>query len=102
MRGKGWKCQHQVLKNQTKMNDEIHNSRKNFEKLGSIYDNAESVTVKKEVVENVNCYWFNKEEITNTDRLMIYENQNHVWMLENIHNVESKKSLEEIQNFINE
>jgi len=33
-------------------------------------------------------------------KLTIYENQNHVWMLENIHSEESKKAIKEIKEFI--
>lgn len=33
-------------------------------------------------------------------KLTIYENQNHVWMLENIHSEESKRAINEIREFI--
>jgi epsilon-lactone hydrolase len=33
-------------------------------------------------------------------KLTIYENQNHVWMLENVHSEESKKTIREIKEFI--
>lgn len=33
------------------MNDKIYNSRKNFEKLGTVYDKAENVTIKKRLLK---------------------------------------------------
>ena len=33
-------------------------------------------------------------------KLSVYENQNHVWMLENIHSEESQKAMREIKEFI--
>ena len=54
------------------MNDKINNSRKDFEKLGKIYKRAENVSIEEEVVGDVSCYWFNKEKIVDSNKLIIY------------------------------
>ena len=54
------------------MNNKINNSRKNFEKLGTIYNGAENIVITKETFEHVTCYWFNKKEIARTNKLIIY------------------------------
>lgn len=54
------------------MNNKIFNSRKNFEKLGAIYNKADNVTIKKEIIENVNCYWLNDKENTKTSKIIVY------------------------------
>ena len=55
-----------------KINDKINNSRRNFEKLGAIYNKADNVAIRKEIIENVNCYWFNDKEYTHTNKIIIY------------------------------
>lgn len=40
------------------MNDQIINVRKDFDKLGTLYNKSENVTIDKEIIENVTCYWF--------------------------------------------
>lgn len=54
------------------MNDQINNSRKEFDKLGAIYERSENVAITPEVIENVPCYWFHPKEIINNNRLIIY------------------------------
>lgn len=54
------------------MNATINNSRLNFEKLGTRYRNAENIIIEKEIIENINCYWFYKKEMTEGDRIIIY------------------------------
>jgi len=54
------------------MNNTLESSRKNFEKLGTIYEKADNVTIKKEIIENVNCYWFNVKENTRTNKSIVY------------------------------
>ena len=54
------------------MNDKINNSRKNFEKLGTVYQMNENVTISKETIENVSSYWFNSEEFANSNKLIVY------------------------------
>lgn len=54
------------------MNNKINNSRINFEKLGTIYSKADNITIKKEIIENVNCYWFNDKKNTNTNKILVY------------------------------
>lgn len=56
----------------TIMNDKINNSRKNFEKLGTVYSKNENVIISKETIENVNCYWFNSKKSTNSNKLVVY------------------------------
>lgn len=53
------------------INNKIYNSRKNFDKLGIAYEKAENVIIKREVIEDINCYWFNKNESVNS-KLIIY------------------------------
>jgi len=54
------------------MNDKINISRKNFEKLGTIYDKADNVIIEKAIIENVDCYWFRDNEKTNTNKIIVY------------------------------
>jgi len=55
------------------MNDKIHNLRKNFEKFGTTaYLKAENVTIKKETIGGVDCYWFNNKESANVNKLIVY------------------------------
>lgn len=54
------------------MNEQINNVRKEFEKLGTLYNRSENVTVTREIIDNVVCYWFNPKEKTSTNRLIIY------------------------------
>ena len=54
------------------MNSQLNNSRKEFEKLGTLYAPSEQVAITQEIIENVTCYWFNPKEKVNTNRLIIY------------------------------
>ena len=54
------------------MSSQLNNSRKEFEKLGTLYAPSEQVTINQEIIENVTCYWFNPKEKVNTNRLIIY------------------------------
>jgi len=54
------------------MSDKINDSRKNFEKLGTIYDEADNVTVEKVVIRNVDCYWFSPGEKTSREKIIVY------------------------------
>jgi epsilon-lactone hydrolase len=54
------------------MNENIIQSRKDFEKLGDNYPKASGVIITKQVVENIECYWFNIEENTNHSKIAIY------------------------------
>ena len=52
------------------MNDKIFNSRRNFEKLGNVYEKAGNVSVSQESIQNVCCYWIKPEKESN--KLIIY------------------------------
>jgi epsilon-lactone hydrolase len=54
------------------MNKMIHQSRIDFEKLGENYAKADGVLVEKEVIENIDCYWFVNKEKSETSRIVIY------------------------------
>src|SRR5665647_1140552 len=54
------------------MDNKIIETRLGFENLGKIYDKADNVTIYKEVIEHVDCYWFKNNEKLNTDKIVIY------------------------------
>src|SRR5262245_53393275 len=54
------------------MENQINNTRKEFEKLGTVYNKSENVTIRQEIIESVPCYWFKPEKTANTNRLIIY------------------------------
>jgi len=54
------------------MDNKIIESRKGFENLGKIYNKADNVTISKEIIEHVDCYWFKYHEKLNTNKLVIY------------------------------
>ena len=54
------------------MNEKINNSRNNFEKLGAVYSKSENVTISKERIVHVDCYWFNSERFANSNKLIVY------------------------------
>jgi acetyl esterase/lipase len=54
------------------MDNKINETRLGFENLGKIYDKADNVTIFKEVIEHVDCYWFKNHEKLNTDKIVIY------------------------------
>ncbi|MGE5106498.1 MAG: alpha/beta hydrolase [Sphingobacteriales bacterium] len=60
------------IKFRMKMNNKINDSRKNFEKLGSSYPKADNVIIEKEIIKNINCYWFRNNAKTNTNRIILY------------------------------
>ena len=53
------------------MND-INLSRANFEKLGKQYKEANGVRIQKEIIEDVDCYWFNSAEQSHNKKIIIY------------------------------
>jgi epsilon-lactone hydrolase len=55
-----------------KMDNKISSSRQNFEKLGTLYKKADNVTIEKEIIENVICYWFNKTNTETKNKIIIY------------------------------
>jgi monoterpene epsilon-lactone hydrolase len=54
------------------MDNKINISRNNFEKLGAQYKKADNVNIEKEIIENINCYWFNKTDIKPKNKIIIY------------------------------
>jgi epsilon-lactone hydrolase len=50
----------------------IQQSRIDFEKLGSIYPYAENIILEKEVIEEIDCYWFRNKDNSNTNKLVLY------------------------------
>ena len=54
------------------MDNKIIETRLGFENLGKIYDKADNVTIYKEVIEHVDCYWFKNNKKLNTDKIVIY------------------------------
>lgn len=57
---------------QIKMNDKIINSRRNFENLGKSYEKADNIIIEKEIIENVNCYWFRPDGNVDDNRIIVY------------------------------
>jgi epsilon-lactone hydrolase len=54
------------------MGTEINTSRINFDKLGTQYKKANNVTVEKEIIENINCFWLFKKGTKIENRIIIY------------------------------
>lgn len=54
------------------MNINLQNSRSNFDKLGTVYKNAIDIIVEKEIIGNVDCWWFYKKEMNLSERIIIY------------------------------
>jgi epsilon-lactone hydrolase len=54
------------------MNDNIIQSRIDFEKLGDIYPPAKNVTIEKEIFENIDCYWFRNKDELNSNKIVLY------------------------------
>ena len=54
------------------MNDEIVQSRKNFDELGDNYPCASGVTIEKQLIKNIDCYWFKKIGNKNNSKIAIY------------------------------
>jgi monoterpene epsilon-lactone hydrolase len=54
------------------MNEKIIQSRINFEKLGENYPKAKGITIHKEIIDDVNCYWFKNTENISTSKIVIY------------------------------
>ncbi|NOT90157.1 alpha/beta hydrolase [Ferruginibacter sp.] len=54
------------------MNDRINISRCNFEKLGGQYKLADNVIIEKEIIENINCFWFRNKGEINTKKILLY------------------------------
>ena len=54
------------------MNEEIIQSRKDFEKLGNNYPKASGVIIEKQIIENIDCYWFKIPGKTNYSKLAVY------------------------------
>jgi epsilon-lactone hydrolase len=54
------------------MNDQINSARKDFDKLGTFYNKSEHVTINREIIENVTCYWFYPKEKVKANTLIIY------------------------------
>ena len=54
------------------MNEEIIRSRIEFEKLGDNYPNAAGVSVDKEIIEDVVCYWIQHSENKRNSEIVVY------------------------------
>lgn len=54
------------------MHEEIIRSRVNFDKLGENYPSASGVSVEKQVVEDIDCYWFKTSKETNYSEIAVY------------------------------
>src|ERR1035437_6033066 len=54
------------------MDNKINAARLGFENLGKIYDKAVNVTIYKEIIGNIDCYWFKNQEKLNTNKIVIY------------------------------
>jgi len=54
------------------MDNKINETRLGFENLGKIYDKADNVTIYKEIIEHVDCYWFKNQKKLNTNKIVIY------------------------------
>src|SRR5450432_1909078 len=50
----------------------ITEARSNFEKLGSRYTAARNISIEKETIPDVPCYWFNKENSKSTGNVIVY------------------------------
>jgi epsilon-lactone hydrolase len=47
-------------------------SRRNFDKLGENYPKASGVIIKKQIVENIECFWFKTAKSANCSKIAIY------------------------------
>lgn len=54
------------------MNNSLNQSRVDFDKLGVIYSIARKVKIDKEVIDNIDCYWFKNIEKLNSNKIAIY------------------------------
>jgi monoterpene epsilon-lactone hydrolase len=54
------------------MNNSVNQSRVDFDKLGGIYPIARNVKIDKEVIDNIDCYWFKNIEKLNFSKIAIY------------------------------
>jgi epsilon-lactone hydrolase len=54
------------------MDQKINDLRLFFENLGRGYEKAENVSVTKDVIEHIDCYWFKAEEELNTNKIVVY------------------------------
>lgn len=54
------------------MNNGINQSRADFDKLGGNYPLAKNVKIDKEVIDNIDCYWFKNVEKLNSNKIAIY------------------------------
>jgi epsilon-lactone hydrolase len=54
------------------VDNKIYISRNNFEKLEAQYKKADNVNIEKEIIENINCYWYRKTDIKFKNKIIIY------------------------------
>jgi len=54
------------------MNNKINISRRNFEKLGTQYEKADTVNIEKEIIEDITCYWVSKIDTKSKNNLIVY------------------------------
>jgi len=54
------------------MKDNIDKWRSDFEKLGTLYERSPNVTIHREVIEDVTCYWFKPLTSVKPNRQIIY------------------------------
>jgi monoterpene epsilon-lactone hydrolase len=54
------------------MDNKISISRTNFDKVGAQYEKVDKVNIEKEIIENVNCYWFTKMDTKPNNKIIIY------------------------------
>lgn len=54
------------------MNNSVNQSRIDFDKLGGIYPIARNVKIDKEVIDNIDCYWFRNKKKLNSNKIAIY------------------------------
>lgn len=56
----------------TDIRPSIVRSRSNFDKLGNSYEKAAGIAIDKELISNVDCYWFRKPSDGSGNRVIIY------------------------------
>src|SRR5689334_3549887 len=54
------------------MKNDLALSRQNFEKLGKQFKTANKVKIVGEMINGVNCYWFNNHRPQNNRKIIIY------------------------------
>jgi epsilon-lactone hydrolase len=54
------------------MDNKINETRLGFENLGKNYEKADNVSISKEIIEHVDCYWFRNQEELNSNKIVIY------------------------------